>query len=36
MELSEQFTLDCSGGGTCDGGLPNDALNAITKTGLPL
>jgi len=34
LDLAEQDTLSCSGAGSCDGGLPGEALNFFTHTGI--
>lgn len=34
-DLAEQYVLDCTSGGSCDGGIPEDALNMLTNTGIP-
>lgn len=36
LDLSEQYVLGCSGGGSCDGGVPYYTFENITKTGIPL
>jgi C1A family cysteine protease len=34
LDLAEQDTLSCSGAGSCDGGLPGEALDFFTHTGI--
>jgi C1A family cysteine protease len=36
LDLSEQVTVSCSGGGSCAGGDPSAAANFFMSTGLPL
>jgi len=35
LDLSEQKVLQCSGAGSCNGGVPQDAITQITLNGLP-